>query len=60
MGLPCGEWIVGGEEWKQGQQFKLLQLCGHQVIVDKPGVLAVNVERRGRINTFAAKVKSME
>ena len=31
MGPPCGEWIVGEGEWKQDQQFELLQFCRHQV-----------------------------
>lgn len=44
MGLPCGEWIVGEEEWKQDQQFESLQFCRHQVTVDYPGVLVVNME----------------
>ena len=42
MGLPCGEWIVGEEEWKQDQQFELLQFCRHQVIVDYPGVCFID------------------
>ena len=44
MGPPCGEWIVGEGEWKQDQQFELLQFCRHQVTVDYPGVLVVNME----------------
>ena len=42
MGLPCGERIVGEEEWKQDQQFELLQFCRHQVIVDYPGVCFID------------------